>query len=76
MSPADLDATFLAAYQHNGWKAGMMEWQFRSDSDSAKIDQALSSLIASMGPTPPPPPPPPPPPSAAIKFAVVDRIAS
>lgn len=44
--PAVLNPIFVAAYQHNAWKAGMMEWQFRSDSDSAKIDEALSGLIS------------------------------
>ena len=45
MKPQDLNKTFVKAYQFNGWKTGMMEWQFISDSDSAKMDMALSGLM-------------------------------
>ena len=46
VTPAALNPIFVAAYKHNGWKAGMMEWQFISDSNSAKMDEALSGLIS------------------------------
>ena len=45
MNHQDLNKTFVKAHQFNGWKTGMMEWQFISDSDSAKMDMALSGLM-------------------------------
>ena len=33
-----LNDAFVKAYKYNGWKTGMMTWQFKSDLNSAKID--------------------------------------
>jgi len=44
MSPADINAALVAAYQHNGWQTGVMFWQFSSDSESTIISTAISGL--------------------------------
>ncbi len=46
MSAADLSASFVAAYKYNGWKTGVMFWQFSSDPTSAIVDTAMGGLLA------------------------------
>lgn len=37
MAPENINNALVAAYKHNGWKTGVMFWQFSSDSNSSII---------------------------------------
>lgn len=45
MTPALLNSTFVAAYNHNQWKTGVMFWQFSSDSNSSILSTTVSGLL-------------------------------
>jgi hypothetical protein len=46
MTAADLNASFVAAYKHNGFKTGCMFWQFSSDPNGNIVSQAMSGLFS------------------------------
>jgi hypothetical protein len=49
MTPATLNASFVAAYQYNQWKTGVMFWQFSSDPNGTILQQSMSGLLTAMG---------------------------
>jgi hypothetical protein len=49
MTAADLNASFVAAYQHNQFKTGCMFWQFSSDPNGNIVGQAMSGLLSALG---------------------------
>lgn len=49
MSGASLSDAFVANYQYNGWKTGVMFWQFSSDVSGGMVSSAISALMAQVG---------------------------
>jgi hypothetical protein len=62
MTASDLSNAFVAEYNYNKWRAGVMFWQLPSDSSGTIVNQATSALVGLVGTnsnTPPPYIPPP-----------------
>jgi hypothetical protein len=68
MAPSELGKALVAAYRHNGWRTGVMLWQFSSDPSSAIISQATQGLLQLLPSDSPGRP--------LVKFTCVNRIAS
>jgi hypothetical protein len=49
MTPATLNSAFVAAYQFNHWKTGVMFWQLSSDPNGTIVQQSMSGLLAAIG---------------------------
>jgi hypothetical protein len=53
MTAATLNASFVAAYQYNQWKTGVMFWQFSSDPKSVILQQTIGGLLTAINNKPP-----------------------
>jgi hypothetical protein len=49
MTASDLSNAFVAAYNYNKWRAGVMFWQYPSDNSGTIVGQAISSLMSLVG---------------------------
>jgi hypothetical protein len=51
MTASELNSAFIAAYNHNKWCAGVMFWQYSSDSNGTILSTAISGLMNAMNST-------------------------
>lgn len=49
MSGVSLSDAFVANYHYNGWKTGVMFWQFSSDINGGMVSSAISALMGLVG---------------------------
>lgn len=49
MTAATIDAAIAANYPYNGWKTGVMFWQYSSDANGAICTEATQSLTTFAG---------------------------
>jgi hypothetical protein len=48
MDGATLSSAFVTNYQHNGWKGGVMFWQFSNDVNGTICSGAISALLTAV----------------------------
>lgn len=46
MLPSDINAAIAANYPYNGWKTGIMFWQYSSDLNGSICSQAAAFLLS------------------------------
>lgn len=52
MTAANLAAAFVANYKYNGWKTGVMFWQYSSDKNGVICNNSINPLMKLVAPNP------------------------